>query len=278
MRATIAPGLARDQAPPNWKRHQCHKGDHKVMGAGVAASPHCPFAGDTRPGRRGSPRWAVSRFEPEPGARAPILRSPSGACAPSGFPAGSPSGPKPWRFAAWQFRNRGPGSCHPADASAEALVPRSGRIALAEASGPAWQSMDLHPGSCRFRSSRAETRSCPTGSGPKPFSAGGSAPTASRFLPGRNPGPKSVVPSVLVRYPKVPEPGRLTMPAAFASAKGQARSIRLAAASSAARAFAPLASLSGGTRGPSSLGLWLGRLSTVAGQIVSATSESCHEN
>ena len=162
------------------------------MGAGVAASPHCPFAGDTRPGRRGSPRWAVSRFEPEPGARAPILRSPSSACAPLGFPAGSPSGPKPWRFAAWQFRNRGPGSCHPAKPPPKHRFRVPAGLPLAEASG-----LPGSPWTCVLglpvRSSRAETRSCPTGWGRSPVSAGGSARTCVPPSAGQEPGPKPVV-------------------------------------------------------------------------------------
>ena len=138
------------------------------MGAGVAASPHCPFAGDTRPGRRGSPRWAVSRFEPEPGARAPILRSPSGACAPSGFPAGSPSGPKPWRFAAWQFRNRGPGSCCPAKPPPKHRFRVPAGLPLAEAAG-----LPGSPWTCVLGppASQLPGRNpvLPEGSGPKPF-------------------------------------------------------------------------------------------------------------
>jgi len=234
------------------------------MGAGVAASPHCPFAGDTKPGRRGSPLWAVSRCGPEPGARAPILRVPSGACAPSGFPAGSPSGPKPWRFAAWQSGTGVP------DPAVPQILRRS--IGFAFRQDCLWPKPlaclavhGLASWVCRFRSSRAETRSCPKVRGRSPFSAGGSAPTCVPLSAGQEPGPKPVVLPFLVRYPKVPEPGHFTKPAAFASAKGQARSIRMAAASSAARP-----SLRGlivwWDKRPSSLGLWLGRLSTVAGQ------------
>ena len=168
----------------------------------------------------------------------PILRGPSGACAPSGFPAGSPSGPKPWRFAAWQFRNRGPRSCCPADPPPKHRFRVPAGLPLAEASG-----LPGSPWTCVLGPpvSQLPGRNpvLPEGSEPKPFSTGGSAPTCVPLSAGQESGPKPVVPSVLVRYPKVPEPGHLTMPAAFASAKGQARSIRLAAASSAARAFAP---------------------------------------
>jgi len=92
------------------------------MGAGIAAGPHCPFAVDPaetvspatggfegrRPGRR--PRRAKPRSR--------FLRGPSEAEAPSGFPAGSPSGPKPWRFAVGGFE---------AEASLPALAGASGR-------------------------------------------------------------------------------------------------------------------------------------------------------
>jgi len=246
------------------------------MGAGVAASPHCPFAGDTRPGRRGSPRWAVSRFGPEPGARMPILRGPSGACAPSGFPAGSPSGPKPWRFAAWQFRNRGPRSCCPADPPPKHRF-RVPQVCLWPKPLACLAVHGLASWACRFRSSRAEARSCPKVRGRSPVSAGGSAPTCVPLSAGQESGPKSVVPSVLVRYPKVPEPGHLTMPAAFASAKGQARSIRLAAASSAARAFAPWPHCLVGQEALFA-GAVAGKAFDRCRSIVSATSESCHEN
>ena len=75
------------------------------MGAGVAASPHCPCAVDTRPGRRGCPRGAVSRTESSRGLEAGPPGSVMSREARSGFPAGSPSRPKPWRFAVRQFRN-----------------------------------------------------------------------------------------------------------------------------------------------------------------------------
>lgn len=130
---------------------------------------------------------------------------------------------------------------------------------------------------CRFRSSRAEARSCPKVRGRSPVSAGGSAPTCVPLSAGQESGPKSVVPSVLVRYPKVPEPGHLTMPAAFASAKGQARSIRLAAASSAARAFAPWPHCLVGQEALFA-GAVAGKAFDRCRSIVSATSESCHEN
>jgi len=129
---------------------------------------------------------------------------------------------------------------------------------------------------CRFRSSRAEARSCPKVRGRSPVSAGGSAPTCVPLSAGQESGPKSVVPSVLVRYPKVPEPGHLTMPAAFASAKGQARSFRLAAASSAA--LPPLSPASPLRRAVAGYALAVaGKAIPRCREIVSATDESCHE-
>ena len=94
-----------------------------------------------------------------------------------------------------------------------------------------WQSMDRDPGSCRVRSSRAEAQSCPTiwpGQ-----SAGGSAPTFVPLLPDRF----GLASSPVCRFFQTGvrrTVGRFSKPAAFASAKGQARSFRLAAASSAA--------------------------------------------
>ena len=109
-----------------------------------------------------------------------------------------------------------------------------------------WQSMDRDPGSCRVRSSRAEAQSCPTiwpGQ-----SAGGSAPTFVPLLPDRF----GLASSPACRFFQTGvrrTVGRFSKPAAFASAKGQARSFRLAAASSAAppsrRFLVP-----GGARGP----------------------------
>ena len=64
----------------------------------------------TEPGRLRHKRRAVSRGGNQDKSRPRFLRGPKGAEAQSSFPAGSPSGPKPWRFAAWQIRNRSPSS------------------------------------------------------------------------------------------------------------------------------------------------------------------------
>jgi hypothetical protein len=77
------------------------------MGAGIAAGPHCPVALD--PAEAVSPALGGSRggdqgASPEgPKPRSRVLRGPSTAEAASGFPAGSPTGPKPWRFAVGGF-------------------------------------------------------------------------------------------------------------------------------------------------------------------------------
>jgi hypothetical protein len=125
--------------------------------------------------------------------------------------------------------------------------------------------MSRSPGFPPFRSSRAEARSCPKDPQAEAcFSAGGSARTevplsaglvlnpkvrcpASRFLRPKPPVPKWV--------PPVPEGrsgarGRFTKPAAFASAKGQARSFRLAAASSAALPSASVPACHPKAKGP----------------------------
>jgi hypothetical protein len=91
----------------------------------------------------------------------------------SGFPAGSPSGPKPWRFAARQIRNLNPGARH-AIPEAEASVPQ--RQDPRPKPRSAWQSKGRNPGSA---ASQLPGRSpvLPVGSEPKSPSAGGDALT-----------------------------------------------------------------------------------------------------
>lgn len=100
-----------------------------------------------------------------------------------------------------------------------------------------------------------------------PFSAGGSAPTCVPLSAGQVPDRNPLL--SLVTHPKASDLGRFTKPATFASAQGQARCFRMAAASSAARAFAPLPHRLVGQEA-ASLGLWLGRLPTLR-SFVSAT-------
>jgi hypothetical protein len=125
------------------RKRQCPE---TVMGAGIAAGPHCPGAGSL-PGRRGVQRWAVSsRRRRNRGFPRRFLRGPlAGRSRLRGFPAGSPTGPKPWRFAARRpgFASRPHLFGIPAEAgvpektgaSAEASVPPGGPSA--EALGPA---------------------------------------------------------------------------------------------------------------------------------------------
>jgi hypothetical protein len=200
------------------------------MGADVAASPHCPVRLDTKPGRRGSPPGGFEAGV-EPGARTTILRGPSGARAPSGFPAGSPSGPKPWRFAAGRS---GTGVPAPATcgAGAEARC-RLRQDGFGRSLCPAWRSMDRSPGSAGFAAPGPKPGPARRFRDRSPFAAGGSAPTCVPLLPDR---PRAEALHLSVDpEPEGPEPGCFTKPTAFASAKGQARSFRLAAASSAAR-------------------------------------------
>jgi len=150
-------------------------GRAKIMGAGVAASPHCPATGDARPGRRGGPPWAVSRSGLSRGL-GPILR---GLFEAQALLRGSPRLPVRAEALAVRLGRSGTEVPFPAVPvpKAEASVPFR-----QEPSAEAWGL----PGSpwtgvlgLPIRSSRAETRSCPTEAGPKPFSAGGSARLAS---------------------------------------------------------------------------------------------------
>jgi hypothetical protein len=108
------------------------------MGAGVAAGPHCPIAGGHQAWEARQSAWDGFGTLPGPGALAPVPGVPSrSAGSVRGVPAGSPSGPKPWRFAAWRIWNSRPASRLPVTA-AEALVPEPAG-SLAEAAGSAWQ-------------------------------------------------------------------------------------------------------------------------------------------
>lgn len=131
------------------------------MGADVAASPHCPFAVVTKPGRRGRPFRAVSKAVPDRGPET-VLRSPAGARASTGFPAGSPT------------RAGGPGGSPiggsdslaatvPSPASAgRSRSPRSTE-ALGRSLGSAWHShASLRFEGPPFAAPRHEAWSCPT--------------------------------------------------------------------------------------------------------------------
>ena len=98
----------------------------------------------------------------------------------AGFPAGSPSGPKPWRFAAWRIRK-------PFGLPAPAVASPEPKLGFAPAEFPR-PKPPVPPGRSRaealvppLRSSRAETRSCPTDKGPRPAVP----PVAARRLASR---------------------------------------------------------------------------------------------
>jgi hypothetical protein len=154
---------------------------------------------------------------PKDQARSRFLRGPSKAEASSSFPAGSPSGPKPWRFAIGGFE---------AEAPLPALAGTSGRspwFRVRQDPEPKLRFRLASPwteilGHCRVRSSRAEARSCPTLSKPKPLSdrwrCANRGPAFRRAGPGYedpvsrlsgSPGPKTLGPD-----------GRFTKHAAFA--------------------------------------------------------------
>ena len=220
---------------PKWERVACVCGATrpKEMGADVAASPHCPVAVGYQAweARQSAGRFRGGR---RAGGSDHFPRGPSGARAPFGFPRGLPV-----RAEALAVRLGRSGTGVPAPAIRDTEAEARGRLrqdSLGRSLSPAWRSMDLRPGSAGSQlpgrspvlpdasgaeapsppvaARRLASRFCRTGTGPKPL--------ACRFDPG----------------PEGPKPGRFTKPAAFASAQGQARSFRLAAASSAALAFA----------------------------------------
>jgi len=188
------------------------------MGAGIAAGPHCPFALDPAEavspatggfeGRRPRPKPRKAK----PGSR--VLRGPSEAEASSGFPAGSPSGPKPWRFAVGEVE---------AEASIPALAGTSGRslrVRVRQDPGPKPRFRLASPwtevlGHCRVRSSRAEARSCPTLSRPKPLSDRWQRADRSPAFCRAGPGPEGPVSGLTVppvRRPLVPMGASRSMP------------------------------------------------------------------
>ena len=145
------------------------------MGAGVAAGPHCPFASNPAWEARRSALGGFEKSAPEPGARLPF--PPESLHGRSRFqvsPLAPRPGPKPWRFAAWRF-----GTCVP--------LPT---FAVPESRSPRFRSRRDPRPKPRFRlavpgpKSRAAISQLPgrnpvlpDRSGPKPFSAGGSALT-----------------------------------------------------------------------------------------------------
>lgn len=248
------------------------------MGADVAASPHCPAADDTRPGRRGSPREAVFETAAKPGAPQRFPESFRDPKVPFGSPAGSPSGPKPWRFAAWRkFRTEAPPSGRVGFQSAEAPRSPSGwisgrnRVSRLAGHGPkSWalplrSSRTRRPGPAR----QVEGRSL--------FPPGGGAQT--EVPPSAGPILDRSPVSGLARFSRARRLPR--------SGMGASRSLPLShplkgkpAASAWRRLRQPpclraVASSPGGTMRSVSLGPWLEAFFRCR-KIVSATTRSCH--
>ena len=147
-------------------------------------APTVPSRRDARPGRRGSP---LGRFREKRLSRGHGRHS-SGVLvrrrSAFGVSPQLPSGPKPWRFAARQIRKAGG---LPAPPSWTASL----RLGSAPAGPPGTRPggpPDRRPAEADnppLRSSRAEARSCPAGSGPKPFPVRWQpAGRASALLPG----------------------------------------------------------------------------------------------
>jgi len=148
------------------------------MGADLAASPHCPFASDlawkARPFAPGDFEWRKPRQAPAP-LPPESERSRSSIRFPRGLPVRAEalavrrladSGPKPWRFAAWQIRDRSPSS-RPWRFHEPKPVKPLPAGSLAEALVPPGRSMNRSSGFPPLRSPRAEARSCPTDRKPK---------------------------------------------------------------------------------------------------------------
>jgi hypothetical protein len=122
-----------------------------VMGAGIAAGPHCPCAGSW-PGRRGVPRGAVSsRRRLKPGVPAPLSPGSWIGRSRSRFPRGLPVRAEALavrRSADQELSFQFPPFRHPGRSQ---HVGKDG--ILGRSLGSAWQSMSRSPGSCRGRSS-----------------------------------------------------------------------------------------------------------------------------
>jgi len=242
------------------------------MGAGVAASPHCPFAG-------GHQAWEARQSAPggfENRARA----GGSGAGAPESLGAGaprvSPLAPRQGRSPGGSpLADRKPGFPAPAFAPAKPkLRPPLRRDPLGRSLGAAWQvrtevrsrrfaAPGPKPGPARRIETEAPFRRWQRAD-LRPASAG-------RGL-GRNP-----ISRLVGLGPEGPRPGHSTKPAAFASAKGQARSFRMAAASSAARASASEGTSAWWDRRARLARAVAGKALDRCRPIVLATAHCCHE-
>lgn len=229
-------------------------------------APTVPSLG-TRPGRQGVRHWAVS----------------SGGASNRGFFAPLPPGPdrrpRPARFSRWlpdraeALTVRRSAALElallfpPRQSLSRSLGPEHGGI-LGRSLGAAMASMDRNPGSAGFAAP-----------GPKPgparrsrrrsaVSAGGDARTEVPPSAWADPGSEDPVSGLSGSAgPKAAgSDGRFTKHAALALAKGQARSFRLAAASSAALPSASIRLAARRQPARSQPGLWLGRRPSVAGR------------
>jgi hypothetical protein len=207
------PDPIRDQAEHGATGEECGRTHERLacrkeMGAGVAASPHCPAAGVTKPGRRGSPPWAFSRIGPEPGAREPI----SGVLRKLALRPVSPLAPRQGRSPGGSPLGRsGTGVPIPAVSGLCRSIGRQRRVSMAEAWVSASAVHELASWVCRFAAP-----------GPKPgparrlrsrssASTGGSALTFIPLLPDSFLAEAGILP--VGAEPESSEPGRLTTPA-----------------------------------------------------------------
>jgi len=150
-------------------------------------------------------------------------------------------------------------------------------VILGRSLGSAWRSPDRNPGP-PFRSSRAETRSCPTDPGRNPSPPVAARWPKSRFPPGWSWTRRS---GVLPAGPSSPKAlgsdGRFTKPAAFASAEGQARHRPPRGGFVSRPAFRFRLPCRPRAAGRASAPAVAGKALLRFRKIVSATSGSCHE-
>lgn len=249
------------------------------MGPGIAAGPHCPFASGSA--EAGLSQWAVSRDGNQnrvlvslpPGSilGRSLVRFPRGLPAQGRSPGGSPLG---------GFGTRVPLPCLPrhqgpkpvislrAGSSAEALVPPGMVISRSPGAMPGSQLPGRNPvlpdpSGTEIPSEPVAVRR-PEGTAFCRAGPGSEDPVSRLF---RSAGPKAVGPEPV---PILPKEHRSRMGAVRSlppphPLKGKPVLVRIAAASSAALPSASTGHQSeDGTRHPP--GLWLGRLSPVAGR------------
>lgn len=216
------------------------------MGADVAASPHCPAADGHQAweARQSALGCFESRSEPGARTRPPGSFRRRGAF---GFPRWLPVRAEALAVRRWRIGNP--------------KVPVS-RLGFTRSRSPGFRfggSLGRSLGSAR--QPETEVPACRFAApGPKPgparrksaeapfhrWQCADRSPASAGQGKGRSPRSRLSGSRTGVRKTD----GRFTKPAAFASAKGQARSFRMAAASSAARPSLPRTLLPGGTAGP----------------------------